>query len=38
MGRDPIDGLAQDVRLGKCIRRANLDALWSREPSTVSNN
>jgi hypothetical protein len=28
----------QDVRLLKLIRRANLDALWSREPTTVSGN
>lgn len=34
---DPVGGLAQDVRLLKLIRRANLDALWSREPGTVSS-
>lgn len=34
-GRLPIPGLASDVRVLKCIRRANLDAFWSREPSTV---
>lgn len=36
MERDPVPNLPQDVRLQKMIRRANLDALWSREPSTVS--
>jgi len=35
MGRDPIHNSPQDVRLQKLIRRANLDALWSREPNTV---
>jgi hypothetical protein len=38
MNRDPIPRLAQDVRVLKLIRRANLDALWSREPSTVRGN
>jgi hypothetical protein len=38
MSRDPVERLAQDVRLLKCIRRANLDAFWSREPTTISNN
>jgi hypothetical protein len=38
MRRDPVEGLPQDVRLLKLIRRANLDALWSREPKTVSSN
>jgi hypothetical protein len=38
MRRDPIHNLPQDVRLLKLIRRANLDALWSREPSTVAGN
>jgi len=37
MDRDPVKGLAQDARLLKLIRRANLDALWSREPGTVSS-
>lgn len=37
MKRDPITNLAQDLRLLKLIRRANLDALWSREPGTVYN-
>jgi hypothetical protein len=35
LSRDPVIGLPQDVRLVKLIRRANLDALWSREPGTV---
>jgi hypothetical protein len=35
MHRDPEGGLPQDLRLLKMIRRANLDALWSGEPSTV---
>jgi hypothetical protein len=35
MARDPVNDLAQDVRILKLIRRANLDALWSREPNTV---
>lgn len=34
--RDPEPRLAQDVRVQKCIRRANLDALWAAEPRTVS--
>jgi hypothetical protein len=38
MGRDPVTNLPQDVRLQKLIRRANLDALWSREPKTVASN
>lgn len=37
MKREPVAGLAQDVRVMKLIRRANLDALWSREPTTVSS-
>jgi hypothetical protein len=37
MQRDPVLTLAQDVRIMKLIRRANLDALWSREPTTVSS-
>jgi hypothetical protein len=36
--RDPIQNLPQDARLLKLIRRANLDALWSREPGTVNSN
>ncbi len=35
MGREPLEGLASDLRMIKCIRRANLDAFWSREPGTV---
>ncbi len=35
MQHDPVEGLPQDMRLLKLIRRANLDALWSREPGTV---
>jgi hypothetical protein len=31
-------GLLGDVELLKCLRRVNLDAFWSREPSTVSQN
>lgn len=30
------DALAQDLRILKCIRRANLDVLWSLEPRTVN--
>ncbi len=37
MKRDPVPGVAQDVRLLKLIRRASLDALWSREPTTISS-
>lgn len=37
MARDPIQNLPQDVRLLKLIRRANLDAMWAREPTTVSS-
>jgi hypothetical protein len=33
--RDPIQNLPQDIRIQKLIRRANLDALWAREPITV---
>jgi hypothetical protein len=35
MGQEPLDDLASDIRLLKCIRRVNLDAFWSREPGTV---
>jgi hypothetical protein len=31
-------GLLGDVELLKYLRRVNLDAFWSREPSTVSHN
>ena len=36
--RDPQELLPMDNRLLKCIRRANLDALWATEPDTVSKN
>ncbi len=36
--RDPVEGLASDVRIMKLMRRANLDAFWSLEPSTVKKN
>jgi len=36
MKREPLDDLASDVRMLKCIRRVNLDAFWSREPGTVN--
>ena len=36
--RDPNQAVAQDRILLSCIRRANLDAMWSREPSTVGAN
>jgi hypothetical protein len=35
MGREPLEGLASELRLLKCIRRINLDAFWAREPNTV---
>ncbi len=35
LGRDPIENYAEDIRLAKLIRRANLDALWSTEPGTI---
>jgi len=38
MLRDPIEQLGSDQLLMNCIRRATLDSLWSREPSTVANN
>ena len=37
-GRDPREGNFQDESLLVFIRRANLDALWSREPATVQKN
>jgi hypothetical protein len=37
-GRSPIGGDARDARAMVCIQRANLDALWSRETSTVKAN
>jgi hypothetical protein len=38
MNRNPEPSLSQDHRVLKCIRRANLDSLWSVEPRTVSRN
>jgi hypothetical protein len=35
MGQEPLEGLASDVRLLKCIHRINLDAFWAREPGTI---
>ena len=37
-GREPEKGRASDRSLLRCIRRANLDSLWSREPKTVEKN
>lgn len=38
-GEDPQeDLLAEDFLLMMCIRRCNLDALWSKEPTTVESN
>jgi hypothetical protein len=37
-GRDILQGVGADKLLMMCVRRANLDALWSRESSTVENN
>ena len=34
---DPLK-YAKDALALSCIRRANLDSVWSREPSTVSRN
>jgi hypothetical protein len=34
--RDPNPDLTKDTLLLCCIRRANLDAVWGREPQTVS--
>ena len=36
--RDPLWNTHEDTYTLLCIRRANLDAMWSREPSTVSSN
>jgi hypothetical protein len=36
MNRNPNESLAQDLRIMKCIQRANLDALWSSEPRLVA--
>jgi hypothetical protein len=39
-GRSPImgKGLLGDTELMKCLRRVNLDAFWSREPTTIKQN
>jgi len=37
-GRDPKPGRGKDDRLLVFIRRATLDAFWSREPGTVAKN
>jgi hypothetical protein len=31
LSRDPVENLAQDVRLKKLIQCANLNALWARD-------
>lgn len=37
--RDPDEAeRPEDIYLMTCIRRCNLDALWSKEPTTVENN
>lgn len=38
MSRRPVPDKAEDVRMLNAIRRANLDAFWSREPPTVTKN
>ncbi|KAL7523210.1 hypothetical protein ACHAXR_000074, partial [Thalassiosira sp. AJA248-18] len=37
-GRDPVWDDTKDVDTLVAIRRANLDALWAREPGTVGGN
>ena len=37
-GRTPIDHNLKDKFLLTCLRRANLDDMWAREPSTVAAN
>ena len=37
-GRDPHGHIEEDRRLLSDIRHANINAFWSREPSTVSSN
>jgi hypothetical protein len=37
-GRDVVSHKAEDIKLLRCIRCANLDALWDKEPTTVSKN
>ena len=36
--RDPMVGSSKDNYTLMCIRRVNLDAMWSRESSTVTSN
>jgi len=36
--RDPLVGNVKDSLSLRCIRRANLDAMWAREPTTVGGN
>ena len=36
--RDPVVGNVKDSLSLRCIRRANLDAMWAREPTTVDGN
>jgi hypothetical protein len=36
--RNPVEGKPTDDLMMCCLRRANLDSLWSREKSTVSTN
>jgi hypothetical protein len=36
--RDPVIGNVKDSLSSRCIRRANLDAMWAREPTTVGGN
>ena len=37
-GREPQNNNLKDKEFFKFCRRANLDAFWSREPTTVANN
>jgi len=36
--RDPVTASEADKYLLEMIRRVSLDALWAREPTTVSGN
>jgi hypothetical protein len=38
-GRSSMEGAGKlgDMEILKCLRRVNLDAFWSREPSTISH-
>jgi hypothetical protein len=38
LGRDPVPSFAQDIRVLKCIRQANLDSFWAREPRAISKS